>query len=53
MTVFSRLHLEGTGWGAIGWEPDAALLEPVIEQVRAAGQSGNRFCSQWMASVPT
>ena len=32
MSVFSRLWLGG----AIGWERDAALLEPVIEQVRAA-----------------
>jgi transposase-like protein len=34
MTVFSRLWL----WGAIGWQRDAALIEPVIEQVRAAAQ---------------
>src|SRR5215212_1015730 len=36
MTVFSRLWL----WGAISWERDAALIEPVIEQVRAAAQPG-------------
>jgi len=36
MTVFSRLWL----WGAIGWNRDAALLEPVIEQVQAAAQRG-------------
>ena len=36
MTVFSRLWL----WGAISWERDAALVEPVIEQVRAAAQPG-------------
>jgi hypothetical protein len=40
MTVFSRLHPEGTRWGAIGWERDAALLEPVIEHSRAAAQPG-------------
>jgi transposase-like protein len=34
MTVFSRLWLGG----AIRWERDAALLEPVIRQVRAAAQ---------------
>ena len=34
MTVFSRLWL----WGAIGWQRDEALIEPVIEQVRAAAQ---------------
>jgi transposase-like protein len=34
MTVFSRLWL----WGAIGWKRDGALVEPVIEQVRAAAQ---------------
>jgi transposase-like protein len=32
MTVFSRRWL----WGAIGWERDEALIEPVIEQVRFA-----------------
>jgi transposase-like protein len=36
MTVFSRLWL----WGAIRWDRDAALVEPVIEQVRAAAQIG-------------
>ena len=36
MSVFSRLWL----WGAIGWERDAALLEPVIEHSRAAAQPG-------------
>jgi hypothetical protein len=36
MTVFSRLWL----WGAIGWQRDEALIEPVIEQVRAAAQVG-------------
>jgi len=36
MTVFSRLWL----WGAIGWERDAALIEPVIAQVRAAARPG-------------
>src|SRR5205814_1698918 len=36
MTVFSRLWL----WGAIRWDRDAALVEPVIEQVRAAAQPG-------------
>ena len=36
MTVFSRLWL----WGAISWERDAALVEPVIQQVRAAAQPG-------------
>jgi transposase-like protein len=34
MTVFSRLWL----WGAISWERDAALITPVIEQVRAAAK---------------
>ncbi len=37
MTVFSRLWL----WGTISWERDAALVEPVIEQVRAAAQPGH------------
>src|SRR6266496_1133269 len=32
MTVFSRLWL----WGAISWDRDAALIEKVVEQVRAA-----------------
>jgi transposase-like protein len=36
MSVFSRLWL----WGTIGWQRDAALVEPVIEQVRAAAQPG-------------
>src|SRR5215212_10341875 len=36
MSVFSRLWL----WGAISWNRDAALIEPVIEQVRAAAQPG-------------
>jgi transposase-like protein len=36
MTVFSRLWL----WGAINWERDTALVQPVIEQVRAAAQPG-------------
>jgi hypothetical protein len=36
MTVFSRLWL----WGAIGWERDTTLVEPVIAQVRAAAQPG-------------
>ncbi len=36
MTVFSRLWL----WGAISWDRDAALVEPVIAQVRAAAQPG-------------
>ncbi|HQY95325.1 hypothetical protein [Caldilinea sp.] len=36
MTVFSRLWL----WGTISWERDAALVEPVIAQVRAAAQIG-------------
>jgi hypothetical protein len=36
MTVFSRLWL----WGTISWNRDAALIRPVIEQVRAAAQSG-------------
>lgn len=36
MTVFSRLWL----WGAINWDRDAALVEPVIQQVRAAAQPG-------------
>ena len=34
MTVFSRLWL----WGAISWERNTALVEPVIEHVRAAAQ---------------
>ncbi|HEX9441629.1 MAG TPA: hypothetical protein VF909_18220, partial [Roseiflexaceae bacterium] len=37
MTVFSRLWL----WGAISWQRDAALITPVIEQVRAAAQPGH------------
>jgi hypothetical protein len=37
MTVFSRLWL----WGAIGWQRDEALIEPVIAQVRAAAQPGH------------
>jgi transposase-like protein len=36
MSVFSRLWL----WGAIGWQRDEALIEPVIEQVRAAARPG-------------
>jgi transposase-like protein len=40
MTVFSRLHPEGTRWGAIGWQRDAALITPVIEHTRAAGRPG-------------
>jgi len=36
MTVFSRLWL----WGAISWDRDTALVEPVIAQVRAAAQPG-------------
>ena len=36
MTVFSRLWL----WGTISWNRDTALVEPVIEQVRAAAQIG-------------
>jgi transposase-like protein len=34
MSVFSRLWLGG----ALSWQRDAALIEPVIEQVRAAAQ---------------
>ena len=34
MTVFSRLWL----WGTISWERDTALVEPVIEHVRAAAK---------------
>jgi len=34
MSVFSRLWLAGT----ISWNRDAALIEPLIEQVRAAAQ---------------
>jgi transposase-like protein len=37
LTVFSRLWL----WGAISWDRDAALVEPVIAHVRAAAQSGS------------
>ena len=37
MTVFSRLWL----WGAISWDRDTALVEPVIQQVRAAAQPGH------------
>jgi transposase-like protein len=36
MTVFSRLWL----WGAIGWQRDETLIEPVIAQVRAAAHPG-------------
>ena len=36
MTVFSRLWL----WGTISWGRDAALITPVIAQVRAAAQPG-------------
>jgi len=36
MSVFSRLWL----WGAVSWNRDAALVEPVIEHVRAAAQPG-------------
>src|SRR5919108_5344066 len=36
MTVFSRLWLGG----AIGWQRDATLIEPVIQQVQAAAQPG-------------
>ena len=36
MTVFARLWL----WGAIGWERDATLIEPVIAHVRAAARPG-------------
>jgi len=37
MTVFSRLWLGG----AIGWQRDAALIAPVLEQVRAAAHPGH------------
>jgi transposase-like protein len=37
MTVFSRLWL----WGALGWQRDQALVEPVIQHVRAAAQPGH------------
>jgi transposase-like protein len=37
MTVFSRLWL----WGALGWERDAALVEPVLRHVRAAARPGH------------
>ena len=37
MTVFSRLWL----WGAIGWQRDEALIEPVIEHSRAAARPGH------------
>jgi hypothetical protein len=36
MTIFSRLWL----WGTLSWDRDAALVEPVIAQVRAAAQPG-------------
>jgi transposase-like protein len=36
MSGFSRLWL----WGAIGWDRDTALIEPLLEQVRAAAQLG-------------
>ena len=36
MTVFSRLWL----WGAIGWDRDATLIEPVITHARAAARPG-------------
>ena len=36
LTVFSRLWL----WGAVGWNRDEALIRPVIEHSRAAGQPG-------------
>src|SRR5215210_3592977 len=36
MTVFSRLWL----WGAISWQRDVALVEPVIAHVRAAARPG-------------
>lgn len=36
MSVFSRLWL----WGTISFSRDQALIEPVIEQVRAAAQPG-------------
>lgn len=36
MSVFSRLWLGG----AIGWQRDAPLIEPVIQQVQAAAQPG-------------
>jgi transposase-like protein len=36
MSVFSRLWLGG----AIGWQRDATLIEPVIQQVQAAAQPG-------------
>lgn len=34
MTVFSRLWL----WGTVSWERDTALVEPVIDHVRAAAR---------------
>jgi transposase-like protein len=37
ISVFSRLWR----WGAINWERDAALVAPVIRQVRAAAQPGH------------
>jgi transposase-like protein len=37
MAVFSRLWL----WGAISWQRDEALIEPVIEQLRAAARPGH------------
>lgn len=36
ISVFSRLWLGG----AIGWQRDAALIQPVVQQVRAAAQIG-------------
>src|SRR5262249_31130268 len=40
MTVFSRLHPEGTRGGAISWQRDEHLIIKVVEQVRAAAVWG-------------
>jgi hypothetical protein len=40
MTVFSRLHPEGTRGGAISWQRDEQLITAVVEQVRAAAKWG-------------
>src|SRR5262249_45700204 len=40
MRVFSRLHPEGTRWGAIAPTRDGALITQVVQHVRSAAQLG-------------
>ena len=48
MTVLSRLWL----WGAVGWERDATLVEPVIERVRGRhARASDPVRGRWLQSV--